>query len=63
MSGISLQDSQLQFYDAIESLTSDSGESDNEEVDDSEAEDGNNGATTKKRQSNSIAVPGELFYK
>jgi len=66
LSSISLQDSQLQFYDAIESLTSDS-ESD-EELEDSEAEEGNNismsntNATgTKKRQSNPLVVPGNFL--
>lgn len=63
LSSISLQDSQLQFYDAIESLTSES-ESD-EDIDDSEAEESNNisvnntnATVVKKRQSNPLVVPG-----
>ena len=54
MSSVSLQDSQLQFYDAIEYFTSDS---DSEENDDNENDsDANEGANLK--QQTSAIVPG-----
>ncbi len=55
MSSISLQDSQLQFYDAIEYFTSDS---DSEENDDNENDSDANEGTSNQKQPTPAIVPG-----
>jgi hypothetical protein len=55
MSSISLQDSQLQFYDAIEYFTSDS---DSEENDDNENDSDTNEANSNHKSQISAIVPG-----
>lgn len=55
MSSISLQDSQLQFYDAIEYFTSDS---DSEENDDNENDSDNNEGGSNHKSQTSAIVPG-----
>ena len=55
MSSISLQDSQLQFYDAIEYITSDS---DSEENDDNENDSDTNEANSNHKSQISAIVPG-----
>ena len=61
MSSISMQDSQLQFYDAIEYFTSESESDDNSEESDDNGSGGNNKSIIK------AIVPGEydcdLFNK
>ena len=55
MSSISLQDSQLQFYDAIEYFTSDS---DSEENDENENDSDTNEGTSNQKLPTPAIVPG-----
>lgn len=60
MSSVSLQDSQLQFYDAIEYFTSDTETDDDSDQETSDVEPSEQGSGNKSIKQNAI-VPGALF--
>ena len=60
ISSVSLQDSQLQFYDAIEYFTSDT-ESDDDSDQDSDADNNDNISNNANKINTPAIVPGLLF--
>ena len=62
MSSVSLQDSQLQFYDAIEDFTTDT-ESDDDSEQDSDGDGGDASAVNRTIKAAPAIVPGKLFSR
>ena len=62
MSSVSLQDSQLQFYDAIEYFTTDT-ESDDDSDQDSDADGADTSGANRTIKAAPAIVPGKIYFK